>query len=187
MKHIPLISKQNADPESQKLWKSMGDFDLALFHLTAHAPSSMEGWMRFGGTIWKEEEGGMPMLLKEMAVVHTSVLSNSSYEWGNHGANMIRRGATQEQLDALVARQPDSDVFNGTEKLVLKFTTEVTLDGKPTEETLTAMAQQFTARQITELVFGICGYMMNSRLANLGGCQLGDDEDYGNFFLGRKT
>ena len=147
MKHISLISKQDADPASRKLWESMGDFDLALFHLTAHAPSSMEGWMRFGGTIWDEQEGGMPMLLKEMAVVQTSVLSNSSYEWGNHGANMIRRGATQEQLDALVIGQPDSEVFNDTEKLVLKFTTEMTIDARPTEETLTALSEQFTARR----------------------------------------
>jgi hypothetical protein len=50
-----------------------------------------------------------------------------------------------------------------------------------------ALAQVYTPRQITELVFGICGYMMNSRLANLGGCEIGDDKDYGMFRLGRKT
>jgi hypothetical protein len=33
----------------------------------------------------------------------------------------------------------------------------------------------------------ICAYMLNSRFANLGGCELGDDEDYGMFSLGRKT
>ena len=32
----------------------------------------------------------------------------------------------------------------------------------------------------------ICAYMANSRLANLGGCEIGDDEDYGMFMLGRK-
>ena len=55
-----------------------------------------------------------------MAVVQASVLSHSSYEWGNHGVMMINRGGTQEQLDALLAGNPDADVFDATEKLVLK-------------------------------------------------------------------
>ena len=187
MKQLPLISKEDAEPKARILWESMPDFDLAIFHVTAHAPDAMEGWMRFGGTIWREEDGGFPLLQKEMAEVWTSVLANSSYEWGNHGAGMLRRGGTQDQLDALIARQPDADVFDDMEKLVLQFTTEVTIDARPSEESIMALAQVYTPRQITELVFGICGYMMNSRLANLGACEIGDDEDYGMFRLGRKT
>jgi alkylhydroperoxidase family enzyme len=86
-----------------------------------------------------------------------------------------------------VARQPDSDVFDETEKLILRFTTEVTLDGKASEENLTAMAELYTHKQVSQLVFAICAYMLNSRFANLGGCEKGDDEDFGNFMLGRKT
>ena len=109
----------------------------------------------------------MPLLLKEMAVVHGSVLGNSSYECTNHGVGMLRRGAPQAQYDALVAGYPKSDVFDETQKLVLQFTTEVVVDGRPTQATLTAMSEQFTSKQLTQLVFGICTYMMNSRLASL--------------------
>lgn len=186
MKHIPLLAKEDADAEIRKAWEAMG-FDLALFHVTAHASNTFLKWATFNGTIWQEEEDGMPLLLKEMAVVHASVLSNSSYEWGNHGAQMLNRGATQAQLDALVGRDPESDVFDETQKLVLQFTTEVVVDGRASEETMTAMGEQFTAKQLTQLVYGICTYMMNSRLANLGGCEIGDDEDFGMFSLGRKT
>ena len=69
----------------------------------------------------------------------------------------------------------------------LKKTTEVTIDAKPAEETLTALAELFTNKQIAQLVFAICAYMLNSRFANLGGCEIGDDEDFGMFSLGRKT
>ena len=119
--------------------------------------------------------------------MQASVLSNSSYEWGNHGVQMINRGATQEQLDALVAGNPDADVFDETEKLVLRFSTEMTVDARPSEETMTAMSEKFTHQQIVQLTFAICAYMLNSRFANLGGCEKGDDEDWGNFYLGRKT
>ena len=82
---------------------------------------------------------------------------------------------------------PESDLFDETQKLVLRFTTEFTVDARPTEETLTAMSEQFSSKQITQLGFAICAYMANSRMANLGGCEIGDDEDYGMFTLGRKT
>lgn len=46
---------------------------------------------------------------------------------------------------------------DGTEKLVLKFTAEITVDARPTEGTLTAMSEIYTGRLITSLVFAICG------------------------------
>ena len=186
MNHLPLISKEDTGSEFRKRWEEYG-FDLAIFHVWAHDPDSFMAYSAFNRTVWRDTEDGFPLLLKEMAVVQASVLSNSSYEWGNHGVQMINRGGTQQQLDALVAGSPEADVFDETEKLVLKFTTEVTMDARPDEETLTAMSEKFTNKQIVQLVFAICAYMLNSRLANLGGCETGDDEDYGMFSLGRKT
>jgi hypothetical protein len=49
------------------------------------------------------------------------------------------------------------------------------------------MGVQFSNKQITQLGFTICADMSNSRMANLGGCEIGDDEDYGMFSLCRKT
>ena len=81
-------------------------------------------------------------------------------------------------MDAIIAGDVQSVLFDDTEKLVLRFTTEVTIDAKPTEETLTAMAEHFTNKQITQLTFTICAYMLNSRLDNLGGCEIGDDKNF---------
>ncbi len=46
--------------------------------------------------------------------------------------------------------------------------------------------EKFTSKQIVQLIYGICTYRMNSRLANIRGLEIGDDEDFGTFFLGRK-
>ena len=187
MKHIPLIEKDEVPADVAERWSAKG-YDLAIFHLNAHATDVFEKWRLFNGTAWKGEPDEMPKVLKEIAVVHASVLSDSSYEWANHGSQMLLEGATQAQLDALVvARDPKSDVFDATEQLILQFTTEVVEDARPTESTLTAMGKQFTHKDIVKLTYLICIYMMNSRLANLGGLEEGDDEDYGMFKLGRKT
>ena len=178
MKHIPLLPKEEADPELREAWDAL-PFDLAIFHVWAHAPQAFLNYRLFNHTVWQEEEDGMPLLLKEMAVVHASVLANSSYEWGNHAVTMLRRGGTQAQLEAIIAGDLKSDVFDETEKLVLQFTNEVVLDGRPAEPALTAMSEKFTHKQLTQLVFGICAYMTNSRLASLGGCEIGDDINFG--------
>ena len=178
MKHIPLLQKEEADPELREAWDALR-FDLAIFHVWAHAPKAFAKYVAFNHSVWQEEADGMPLLLKEMAVVHASVLANSSYEWGNHGASMLRRGGTQAQLEAIITGDLETDAFDETPKLALQFTNEVVLEGRPAEPTLTAMSEKFTSRQLTQLVFGICAYMMNSRLASLGGCEIGDDEKFG--------
>ena len=178
MKHITLLPKEEADPELREAWDAMR-FDLAIFHVWAHAPKAFVNYVKFNHTVWLEEADDMPLLLKEMAVVHASVLANSSYEWGNHGASVLRRGGTQAQLEAIITGDLQSDAFDETQKLVLQFTNEVVLEGRPAEPTLTAMGEKFTSRQLTQLVFGICAYMTNSRLASLGGREIGDDDTFG--------
>ncbi len=186
MQKLPLIQKDEVEGEAAEAWKGL-PFDLALFHVAAHAQNVFKPWLAFNGTCWHRDAGGMPPLLKEMSVVHASVLSNSPYEWANHAVGILREGGTQEQVDAIIeTRDPKADVFDETQKLVLQFTTEVVNDGGPTETTLTAMGEAFTSKQIVQLVYAICTYMMNSRLANIGRLQQGDDEDFGTTFTARK-
>jgi hypothetical protein len=64
------------------------------------------------------------------------------------------------------------------EKLVIQFTTEVTIDAVPKEQTLDAMVKIFTNKQIMQLTFAIGAYMLNSRTANLCGLKIGDDSAY---------
>ena len=178
MNKLPLLSKEDVtDPALKEKWESYS-FDLALFHAWAHTPEAFVAYTGFNRTVWTEIEGGMPLLLKEIAVVQASVLAKSSYEWGNHGRGMIRRGGSQKQLDALIAGDTESDLFSSVEKLVIQFTTEVTVDAKPTDKTLAVMADLFTSKQIMDLTFAIGAYMLNSRCANLCGLENGDDKAY---------
>ena len=178
MKYISLLAKRDAtEPALKDKWESY-PFDLAIFHAWAHVPDAFVAYTKFNRTVWSEQEDGMPLFLKELAVVQTSVLSSSSYEWGNHGRAMLNRGGSQEQVDALIAGETDSKLFNDMEKLVIQFTTEVTIDAVPKEQTLDAMVKIFTNKQIMQLTFAIGAYMLNSRTANLCGLKIGDDSAY---------
>ena len=52
------------------------------------------------------------------------------------------------------------------------------VDSRPTEDTLTAMADVFTSKQIMQLTFAIGAYILNSLTANLCGLEIGDDKKY---------
>ena len=178
MDRIPYIKKDEVEGGAAEAWNAL-PFDLALFHITAHAQNVFPHWLKFNGAAMGQSPTApstLDPLLKELAVVHTSALSSSPYEWGNHSRAALGAGATQAQVDALVKTGDiAADVFDEKQKLVLRFTTEIVNNVRASEETLTAMAQKFTNRQIVELIFAICTYMMNSRLAENGGLALGDD------------
>jgi alkylhydroperoxidase family enzyme len=176
MDKIPLISKKDAGKNAVSAWEAL-PFDLALLHITAYAENVFEPWLRFNGAvIGQAPVTTLPPLLKELVVVQASVLSESSYECGNHGRSARYEGATQAQLDALIRdRNIKSELFDTTQKIVLQFTTEVARLGRASPATLTAMSERFTNRQLVEFVYVIGTYMMNSRLAELGGLIDGDD------------
>ena len=186
MKHIPRMKKEDAEPEALDVWNEVS-FDLAIFHIFAHSPAVFDKWRKLNRELQQGDEGEIPKLCKEIAIVHASVLSDSSYEWANHGSQMLRAGGTQAQIDALIARTTEADVFDETQKLIIKFTTEIAEQARPTEATLTAMSEKYPNKDIVKLTCLICYYMFNSRIGNLGGLVEGDDEDYGMFHLGRKT
>jgi alkylhydroperoxidase family enzyme len=186
MKYIPRMEKEDAEPEAHEVWKELS-FDLAIFHIFAHAPAVFDKWRRLNRELQQGDPTEIPKLYNEIAIVYASVLSDSSYEWANHGSQLLRAGGTQAQIDALVARNPDADVFDESQKLIIRFTAEIVEDARPTEATLTAMSEEYPNKDIVKLTTLICYYMMNSRIGNLGGLVEGDDEDYGMFHLGRKT
>ncbi len=176
MDKIPLISKEDAGKNAVEAWNAL-PFDLALFHVTAHAEDVFQPWLRFNGA--SNGANTLEPLLRELAIVQASVLSESSYEWGNHGRAALGVGASQEQLDALIrARDIKADVFDESQQLVLRFTTEVAQIGRPSPQVLTGMSERFTTRQIVEFVYSICTYMMNSRLAEVAGLVDGDDAEF---------
>ena len=176
MDKIPLISKADAGKNAAEAWNAL-PFDLALFHVTAHAENVFQPWLQFNGA--SNGANTLEPLLRELTIVEASVLAGSSYEWGNHGRAALRAGATQAQLNALIKdRDINAAVFDARQQLVLQFTTEVAQIGRPSAEVLTAMSEQFTTRQIVEFVYSICTYMMNSRLAEVAGLVDGDDAEF---------
>jgi 4-carboxymuconolactone decarboxylase len=65
---------------------------------------------------------------------------------------------------ALERDEPDADCFSGAQQMVLRFTTEVVLDARASEEALAALKQTMSPREIVELLMVIGQYMMVARV-----------------------
>ncbi len=73
-------------------------------------------------------------------------------------------GASQEQVAALERDEPEADCFSQAQRLVLHFTTEVVRDARASEQTLAALQQTMSSREIVELLMVIGHYMMVARV-----------------------
>jgi alkylhydroperoxidase family enzyme len=119
--------------------------------------------MRFGGTLFDGDE--FDDLLRELAIMRVAAMTpGAEYEWVQHAAITLAVGGTQEQLDAIERGALDAAVLGDDGRLVVGFTTQVVRDATPDEETLAAMTERFTPREIMHLLLVIGQYMMLGRI-----------------------
>lgn len=136
---------------------------LHIFRMMANADSAFPPWMRWALTLLRDLQ--LDPLLRELAILRVAHLTpHAEYEWVQHMTIAESAGATEEQIAALERDDPPTDCFSGPERAVLRFTTEVVRDARASEETIRALEQTMSPREIVELLMVIGQYMMLARV-----------------------
>jgi alkylhydroperoxidase family enzyme len=73
-------------------------------------------------------------------------------------------GASDDQVAALESDEPEADSFSADQRAVLRFTTEVLHDARPSNEAFEAISAILSPREIVELLMVIGQYMMVARV-----------------------
>jgi alkylhydroperoxidase family enzyme len=73
-------------------------------------------------------------------------------------------GVSEPQVAALARDEPEDDCFNEREKIVLRFTSEVVTDARPSERVLEQAKGELSAREVVELLMVIGQYMLVGRV-----------------------
>lgn len=133
---------------------------LNIYRMLAHATTAAPGFLRLGGALLREAE--LDSKLRELAILRVGVLSGASYEVHQHKRIAARAGLTEEKI-AAVETGPEAPAFSPLEASVLRFTDEVVLKVKASDEQFAELLAQLGNRQMTELVLTIGFYMMVSR------------------------
>jgi 4-carboxymuconolactone decarboxylase len=135
---------------------------LNLFRMVAHAQSAFEPWLRYSGALLGALE--LDPVLRELAILQVAHLLDSQYEWVQHVAIALAVGAGQEQIAAIEHDREEDPSLSDQERLILRFSREVILDGAASEERVAEVSALVGPRQVIELLLLIGNYMAIARL-----------------------
>ncbi|GAA2184866.1 carboxymuconolactone decarboxylase family protein [Micromonospora lupini] len=136
---------------------------LNFFRIMAHAETAFPDWMRWGGALLKDL--ALDPLLREIAILRVAGLSDVRYEWVQHEPIARSAGATDEMVRALGRDEIEAGSFSPDQRAVLRFTTEVVRDVRPSDDAVTALTGLLSSREVVELLMVIGQYMMIARVA----------------------
>jgi len=172
MARLPYVDPATAPPAVREVLARL-PVPLNIFRMMAHAETNFRPLLRLGGAILGEQQ--LSAKLRELAILHVAKLSGAPYEWVQHVPIATATGATAEQVAALDRQDLSASCFDAVEQLVLRFTTEVVRDVRPSEAVFAAIARQFTPREVVELILAIGFYMTMARLMETTGVDLEPD------------
>lgn len=164
MARLKLLEKSDVDPDTRELFQKQEDSSgriLNLFKVLAHSPKIVRDWSRMGTTLLRK--GKLADDMRELAIIRVGELANSDYELTAHRAIGLNAGLSQEQIQD-VANWQDSSNFNEIERALLKYTDEVAIDIRASDETFAELQRHFDSQEIVELTVSIGYYGMVVRV-----------------------
>ena len=138
---------------------------ILLDRMLLHSPAFAQGWSSLLRAV--RQELGLDPKLRELAIVVVAVLNHAAFEHQQHAPEFLKAGGTEAQLAALTTpldAVERLDLFDPTERAVLRLTLEMTGTVLVDKATFAAAAQALDHDQsMVELVGTIATYNMVSR------------------------
>jgi len=108
--------------------------------------------------------------LRELGICTVALLTGANYEYQHHAPDFLAAGGTPAQLAALHQHlkqnprlAPVQTALSATEKIVIQYAAQMTLDVKVSDEVFATLRTHFDATQIVELTSAIATYNMVAR------------------------
>jgi len=164
MARIHLLEEDAASPQFRETFTRMRDRGtpiLNLFRVMAHSPKVGSNFLRLGNAILFK--GVIPPVLRELAILRVGHLNHAIYEWTQHVRIALQVGVRQSQIDALPDWEKSSE-FDETEKAILRFTDEETLNIRVSDETFAAVRHFLSEEGVVELTTTVGYYGMVCRI-----------------------
>ena len=123
---------------------------VSVLRMLAHAQTAFGPWVDYTGALLGEME--VDPLLREFAILRLARLRESEYQWVQHVAIARAVGARSEQIAAIEEGREDDPSLSETQREVLGFTRELTLEGVASERALATLAARLGPRAGVELL-----------------------------------
>ena len=151
MARLPYVEKDGAAPDQEKILAQVTQKSgkiANIWKLWAHSPLTLETFMTFYKALMMKSS--LDAKLRELAYVKTSQINDCPYCAGPHKAVGLKNGVTEQQFAELNDYE-SSNAFSPVEKLVLRYTEELTRNIKTSDELVRELRKHLTEAQIVEL------------------------------------
>jgi 4-carboxymuconolactone decarboxylase len=164
MARIPYINKDNATREVADIFTKMeanGADVLNLWKMAAHSPATLIHMVRLGNSILSRTQ--LDPKLRELAILRVAEILDCEYERQAHTVFGKDIGLTDRQIIA-VKDWGKSSVFSMAEQAVLRYTDEITRNGKVSRATFSETEKHISYMEMMDLTVAAGFYGMLARL-----------------------
>ncbi len=133
---------------------------LNIFRMLAGADGLLPAFSRFGNHLLNRTE--LDPVLRELVILRVGVLSEAAYELHQH-EDVSRRLGMSEALIGAARVGPDDPALDELQQLVLRFTDDVVMNVRASDETFEPLRRRLTPRALQELTVTIGCYMLVCR------------------------
>jgi 4-carboxymuconolactone decarboxylase len=131
--------------------------DNNIFPTFARNPELFRVWLPLGGYLLAA--GKLSGHDRELLILRTAVLCESSYEWGQHVRISLDGGMERETIDR-VPEGPDADGWSAHEAALLRAADELHEGSRISEATWETLAETFDEAQLIEATMVVGHYHM---------------------------
>ncbi len=172
---IPPLPPDEWDGEVKKILEAvpggvenrLGDNN--IFPTLARHPELFRAWLRFGGYLLTS--GQLAGRDRELLILRTAVLCESSYEWGQHVRISLAGGIPREDIDR-VLEGADAESWSEHEAALLRAADELHRDSRISDGTWAILAEGYSPEQLIEATMVVGHYTMLAGALNSFGVEL---------------
>ncbi len=158
MARVPYPDPAALSDETQEFLATLPP--LNIFRMLAGGEGLLRAFSRFGNHLLNKTQ--LDPVLREVAIVRVGVLSGAGYEVHQHEA--ISRGlGMSDELIAAIHEGPVAEVLDDAQREVLRYTDDVVVNARASDDTMQPLLTRLSARELQELTVTIGFYMLVSR------------------------
>jgi alkylhydroperoxidase family enzyme len=142
---------------------------LNIFRMMAGGGGLLPAFLKLGNHLLFRTK--LDPILREIAIIRVGVLSKASYEVHQHERIGRDIGMSEALIRATYAG-PDDPAFDPLQRLVMRYTDDVILHVRASDETFQPLLERLSVQEVQELTVTIGFYMMVCRYLETFGIEI---------------
>lgn len=161
MARIPYLTEEDITDENREVLSR----NINLYWAAGHAAGGATIFSQMG--LWLRFDSKFDTRLREFAILTVGYVSRSPYEWAQHCKLAFDFGATEQDMERLIAELEGEDTdFSAVEKAIIHGAADMTRDTRMTDANWNTLSAEFSTELMVELVQAIAFYCGLVRFLN---------------------